>query len=300
MAVAGRGQGGAGGVVAVGQVVLGRLGHPAGGDQPAELGRGLDGEGVGGQVLGVEGDRRRQAGRPGGGVLARPAVDEVEVEGRHPRRPQGGHRRPDPAGVVDPAEGGQDPVVEALGAHRDPGHPGPGQPVGHGRVDRLRVGLDGHLGVGRERQQRPQPVQHPGQVARRQQGRGPAPDEHAGDRRRHRAEGGRGRRRLGQQRGRVRPPQPLHPGVGDEVAVVAAGQAERHVHVHPEQARVDQRRGHRGRGGEDGRHRRQLSSVRRAATNASWGTSTRPICFIRRLPSFWRSSSLRLRVTSPP
>ena len=44
----------------------------------------------------------------------------------------------------------------------------------------------------------------------------------------------------------------------------------------------------------------QLSSVLRAATNASWGTSTRPICFIRRLPSFWRSSSLRLRVTSPP
>ena len=32
-----------------------------------------------------------------------------------------------------------------------------------------------------------------------------------------------------------------------------------------------------------------------AATNASWGTSTRPICFIRFLPSFWRSSSLRLR-----
>jgi len=34
--------------------------------------------------------------------------------------------------------------------------------------------------------------------------------------------------------------------------------------------------------------------------NASWGTSTAPTCFMRFLPSFWRSSSLRLRVMSPP
>ena len=38
----------------------------------------------------------------------------------------------------------------------------------------------------------------------------------------------------------------------------------------------------------------------RAETNASWGTSTRPMFFIRFLPSFWRSRSLRLRVMSPP
>jgi len=42
------------------------------------------------------------------------------------------------------------------------------------------------------------------------------------------------------------------------------------------------------------------SSVDRAATNASWGTSTRPMVFIRFLPSFCFSSSLRLRVMSPP
>jgi len=41
-------------------------------------------------------------------------------------------------------------------------------------------------------------------------------------------------------------------------------------------------------------------SVDSAATKASWGTSTRPMTFIRRLPSFCRSSSLRLRVMSPP
>ncbi len=42
------------------------------------------------------------------------------------------------------------------------------------------------------------------------------------------------------------------------------------------------------------------SSVDRAAMKASWGTSTRPTIFIRFLPSFCFSSSLRLRVMSPP
>ena len=37
-----------------------------------------------------------------------------------------------------------------------------------------------------------------------------------------------------------------------------------------------------------------------AAMNASWGTSTRPTIFIRFLPSFCFSRSLRLRVMSPP
>ena len=44
----------------------------------------------------------------------------------------------------------------------------------------------------------------------------------------------------------------------------------------------------------------QSASTRRAATNASWGTSTDPTIFIRFFPSFWRSRSLRLRVISPP
>ena len=37
-----------------------------------------------------------------------------------------------------------------------------------------------------------------------------------------------------------------------------------------------------------------------AAMKASWGTSTRPTIFIRFLPSFCFSRSLRLRVMSPP
>ena len=42
------------------------------------------------------------------------------------------------------------------------------------------------------------------------------------------------------------------------------------------------------------------SPVDSAAMKASWGTSTRPTIFIRFLPSFCFSSSLRLRVMSPP
>ena len=37
-----------------------------------------------------------------------------------------------------------------------------------------------------------------------------------------------------------------------------------------------------------------------AAMNASWGTSTRPTIFMRFLPSFCFSNSLRLREMSPP
>ena len=44
----------------------------------------------------------------------------------------------------------------------------------------------------------------------------------------------------------------------------------------------------------------QSSPRRRAEMKASWGTSTRPMFFICFLPSFCFSSSLRLRVMSPP
>ncbi len=43
-----------------------------------------------------------------------------------------------------------------------------------------------------------------------------------------------------------------------------------------------------------------VGALESAAMNASWGTSTRPTIFIRFLPSFCFSSSLRLRVISPP
>ncbi len=68
-----------------------------------------------------------------------------------------------------------------------------------------------------------------------------------------------------------------------------------------------------GQGGTRHRHRDQgrwhghgylaagaESPVESAAMNASCGTSTRPTIFMRFLPSFCFSSSLRLRLMSPP
>jgi hypothetical protein len=72
---------------------------------------------------------------------------------------------------------------------------------------------------------------------------------------------------------------------GDEVAVAAAVRAERQVDVEVTGRAVQ----------------RLFPSLRLStAKKASWGTSTAPTCFIRRFPAFWRSSSLRLRVMSPP
>ena len=45
---------------------------------------------------------------------------------------------------------------------------------------------------------------------------------------------------------------------------------------------------------------RRYSSTLRMAMKASWGTSTLPRDFMRFLPSFCFSSSLRLREMSPP
>ena len=86
---------------------------------------------------------------------------------------------------------------------------------------------------------------------------------------------------LGQQCVDVRGVLPVPPDDRDEVAVAAAMRTERQVNV------------------EVARH--FFSSFRlRTARNASCGTSTMPTCFIRFLPAFWRSSSLRFRVMSPP
>ncbi len=52
--------------------------------------------------------------------------------------------------------------------------------------------------------------------------------------------------------------------------------------------------------GELGGEGQLLSPSSSTARNASWGTSMRPTCFIRCLPFFWASRSLRLREMSPP
>ena len=190
----------------------------------------------------------------------------------------------------------------------------------YSRVDRIGVGLGGHLGAGHEAPGVHDAVEHVGQVAHRQQGRGAAAEEHGGHRPR------RDRRALEHGAGLTEfedrlagvvaafHPAQLRGGVGVEVAVAAAGLAERDVHVHAEVAvlraggdRVRQQAVIRCRIGDrqSASHRRYFFSFFSvspvsAATNASCGTSTRPTIFIRFLPSFCFSSSLRLRVMSPP
>ena len=81
----------------------------------------------------------------------------------------------------------------------------------------------------------------------------------------------------------------------------AASRGSRRTHVRPGGPAVGELQ-HLGREGD--RHFLGLSPlgpvVDSAAMKASWGTSTRPTIFIRFLPSFCFSSSLRLRVMSPP
>ena len=90
---------------------------------------------------------------------------------------------------------------------------------------------------------------------------------------------------LREQRVDVRRVLVAPPDDGDEVAVAAAVRAERQVDVQVT----------------DAAHERFRSESRLStARNASCGTSTPPTCFIRFLPFFCFSSSLRLRVMSPP
>ena len=53
-------------------------------------------------------------------------------------------------------------------------------------------------------------------------------------------------------------------------------------------------------GGHNDRSQHDQSRSERTAKKASWGISTEPTCFIRRLPSFCFSNSFRFRVMSPP
>src|SRR5207245_391095 len=144
-------------------------------------------------------------------------------------------------------EHGQHVLGGGLHAQADPGEVGFAQRGQGGGGDRLGVGLGGHLDVGGDREQVPDGGQDGGQVGGRQQGGRAAPDEAGRHLRRLGAQHGRGPAQLGDQRagvlGPVGPGTQLVGGVGVEVAVAAAGGAERHVHVEPE------RRGRQGGAG---------------------------------------------------
>src|SRR4029079_19200554 len=100
---------------------------------------------------------------------------------------------------------------------------------------------------------------------------------------------------LDHQRSKVARCQVVQAGVGVEVAVAAPGEAERNVDVD-----ADRFLGALVAAGPLFVSRLLPSSTRSAAMKASCGTSTRPTRRMRALPFFCCSSSLRLRLMSPP
>ncbi len=294
----------------------------------------LDDERVRRHVVDPRREHGLDAGPPVGQGLARGAVDEVErdVEARvaRPRDDVG-----DAARVVRAVEGREDVRHRRLHPEAHAREARVGERVQRLGAHRVRVRLGRDLDALREAPGLPDPPEQAGQVVGRQHRRGTAPEEHGGHG--SPAQPGvvehAGREvELAQRRVRVRDlrraPAQLGRRVRVEVAVPAAHRAERDVHVDAERAlapgtgtgRARRRGGAHpareravvGHGLPLGQRRAHFffaslpeslppaESDDSAAMNASWGTSTRPMVFMRFLPSFCFSSSLRLRVMSPP
>ena len=186
----------------------------------------------------------------------------------------------------------QHPRSRTLHAEGHPSESSLAQFLKHLEINGVGIGFRCDLSPIRQSETRPDLTKHMIQTSRTEQGRGAAPEEDCADPlaackltrgKAHfcsehlvKAVATNGVAKLGG-------------GVGVEVAVATAARAEGHVHV--------QRQGAR----RTGRHYFFDSSpVDSAAMNASCGTSTRPTIFMRFLPSFCFSRSLRLRLMSPP
>jgi hypothetical protein len=183
---------------------------------------------------GVEGAREVVVGLP------RCPVDHVEVDVLEARPSRLGDRLLRAARGVDPVQDAQDVGGGGLHAQGDPGVPALPQPVEELRRRGLRVALGGHLGAGGESEGRPDAVEHPHQDVRTDEGRRPPADEDRVDRGRGSGPGedrrgaldlqGGGPFPVGGRGGRTE----LARRVGVEVAVAAAGRAERDVQIDPE------------------------------------------------------------------
>ena len=229
-------------------------------------------------MLRLEREGVAEVGLEVGGALARDPVDEIERDVVKSGITKMMHGAPDVVRAGNALEHPQQLRPEGLGTERDARHAGNAQGAGQLRGHRLGVRLDGDLLRGRQR------LEQPHELGERGEGRRAAAEE---DRLELVREHAALQLELAQQRVDVRAVLPLLPDDRHEVAVAAAVRAERQVHV--EVARA-------------ARHEPpfwpwpMLSTAR----NASCGTSTAPTCFIRFLPAFCFSSSLRLRVMSPP
>ena len=236
-------------------------------------------------MLGRQRDRLLERALPRLERLAVRAVDQVEVHVGVAGGARGGHRAPDALGRVQPLERPQHGRVERLRAHRQPGVAGIQQAGEGSLVEGVGVRLRRDLRVGRhvERRSAAPRSRHPRSSGRHRRRRA-SPEEDAGDLGavpRWRRE-----RDLAQQGAQVPGLQLVEARVGVEVAVAAAREAERHVHVDARAHFLP--------------FAAPASSTRRAWMKASCGTSTLPTRRMRAFPFFCVSSSFRLRVMSPP
>ena len=147
----------------------------------AEPRPGLDGELVQRQVIDRHRHRLGELRRPVRHLLALARIDEIEA---HPWKDRAGDCEGAPrlGDVVHPPECLQRPVVECLHPHRQPVDPGSAVAPEAPGLDRGRIGLERHLGVGGEFPCRRDRLEHRGHGLGRHQARGAAAEEHRIDR----------------------------------------------------------------------------------------------------------------------
>ena len=160
----------------LGHVVKVRAAGIIGGDQgapahrPVEGGARLDGQLIGGDVVGIEGERLLQGCRPRARRLVRQGIDQVEGQLREqaPRQPGGAGRLLRPVIAAQQLQG---PVLQALHPERQAGDSSVGE---GGEVLRLRIrgiGLETDLDRLRRRPETAAKGDQPGHVRRVHQGR---------------------------------------------------------------------------------------------------------------------------------
>ena len=146
-----------------------------------EFRAGLHDQAVRRQVVRLLGDGGVERAPPVVEALPRGAVDQVEAH-LQSRVAGPAHHQRDPLRVVGALQGGEHVRHGRLHAEGHPGESGGLQREQVVRVDRVRVGLGGHLGAGHEPPGVHDAVEHVGEVAHRQQGRGAAAEEDGGHR----------------------------------------------------------------------------------------------------------------------
>ena len=230
-------------------------------------------------MLGLEREGLGEVAVEVGGALAGDPVQEIERDVVESGITKSVHRASDVVRRGVPLEHGEQVRLEALRAQRDPVDAALAQQPRQLGSHRLRVRLHGELV---RRRQRPQQAR---QLLRLGEGRRAAAEE---DRLDAIGENLPLERELGEERVDVRAVLLVAADHGDEVAVPAAVRAEGKVDVEvADRPRL-------------AAHRLRSESRLSTARKASCGTSTPPTCFIRFLPFFCLSSSLRFRVMSPP